>query len=246
MAKTNVANINWTNIIIAVILIAGLLGAIVYLVPKPSSGNTITVTGNFQTTVPPDQAVVYAQVQTRSMSTDDAKNNNSNVSDAVLTALMKAGIESKDIETQGYSISPEYDWTNNGQVFKGYVATNSIKITTKNFNDAGKIVDAAVDAGATINTINFELSNAKQNEYKASALANASTDAKNKAQAIATGLGKSLGNVVSVSTSDYGYVPYPIYRAGAPTTVDVKEVATNLPSGSVDITATVSVSYEIA
>lgn len=245
MAKQKVQQVNWTTIAVVAILVLGFLFAIYYLYPKESSDKTISVTGNAQMQVAPDRVVVYAQVLTRSRdSAEEAKNLNSQLSDAVMAALLKAGVNRSDIETSSFSVYPEYDWIQDqGQVLKGYAASNSMKITIADFENAGKIVDAVVNNGGLISYINYELSTQKMNEYKAQALADASKDAKTKAESIAAGLGRSLGEVVSVSASDYNYYPYPIYRAEAG--ADLKQVSTNLPSAKLDVTATVSVTYKI-
>ena len=248
MAKQQM-QVNYTQIAMVLIIVIGFLAAIVYLIPKQGAGNTISVTGTARMTVPPDRAVTYLQVVTRSnASADEAKDQNANVSDAVMTALLKAGVDRKDIETEGFSVYPEYDYVQDrGQVLKGYAATNSMKVTASDFDDIGKIIDASVDAGALVSYINYELSTAKLNEYKVSALANASLDARTKAEAIASGLGKSLGSLASVTASDYNYAPYPLYRAESSAgAADAKQIATNLPPGNIDVTATVQVAYEIA
>ncbi len=236
--------LSWAIVIGALILV---VGAFVLLNNLSTSSNekTISVTGNSQMQVAPDRVVVYAQVLTRSKdSAEEAKDLNSQLSDAVMAALLKAGVNRSDIETSGFSVYPEYDWIQDqGQVLKGYAASNSMKITIADFENAGKIVDAVVNNGGLISYINYELSTQKMNEYKAQALADASKDAKAKAESIAAGLGRSLGEVVSVSASDYNYYPYPIYRAEAG--ADLKQVSTNLPSAKLDVTATVSVTYKI-
>jgi len=246
MAKQKIQQINWTTITIVAVLIVGFLLAIYWLYPRESQERTISVTGNSEMNVQPDRVVVYAQILTRSKdSAEEAKNLNSQITDAVLGALANAGVSKNEIETYGFSLYPEYDWIQDqGQVLKGYVATTTLKVTSADFSNAGKIVDAVGDNGGLINSINYELSNEKMNEYKASALAEASKDAKNKAESIATGLGKSLGDIVSVSASEYNYIPYPLYRVEAGT--DAKQIATNLPSAKVQVTATVSVVYKVA
>jgi uncharacterized protein YggE len=248
MAKQAIQSMNWTTIAVVLLVILGFLAAIMYLVPKSSSDKTISVTGTAMKSVPPDKVVIYLQVQTRSnTSANEAKDLNANISDAVLTSLLKVGVDRNSIETSGFSVGPEYDWTQDkGQVLKGYLATNSMTVTLTDFNNAGKVVDAGVNAGALVNYINYDLSVSKQNEYKALVLADASKDAKTKAESIASGLSKSLGDLVSVSSSDYNYMPYPIYRAEAGVaSSDAKQVATNLPAANLDVTATVSVVYQI-
>ena len=113
------------------------------------------------------------------------------------------------------------------------------------FDNAGKMVDAVVDSGALVSYINFELSLEKQNEYKKTVLADAARDAKSKAEALASGFGKRVGKLVSVSSSDYNYAPYRLYAMAEGIAADAKQAATNLPSKTLEVTATVSARYEI-
>jgi uncharacterized protein YggE len=253
MAKTS--QIDYTIIIAAIIVVGGLLLGAAYLFPKQGNERTISVTGTAQTSVLPDRAIVYVQVVTRSnTSATEAKDMNANISNAVMAALLKTGVNSSDIETQGFTVGEEYNYPPvdvtipypiKSNETTTYVATNSMMVTISNFDNVGKIVDAAVNSGALISYINYDLSLSKQNEYKAAVLANASQDAKANAQAIVAGLGKSLGDLVSVSTSGYNYAPYPIYSAASAPGVDVKQIATNLPPSKIDITASVDVTYNV-
>ncbi len=239
--------LNITAIVVVLIVIIGAIVGIVLLKSGSVSEQTVSASGNYQKGVAPDQVVVYVLVQTKdNVSADNAKNENARISDNVMTALIKTGLEKKDIETESYSINPEYDWSSGSQKLIDYVASNTLKVTTKDFSNAGEIVDGAVNAGALINNINFELSNEKSNEYKATALAEASKDAKMKAESIAAGLGKKLGKLVSVSASDYNYMPYPIYaRAEMAGSTDAMKVATDINPQNVDISASATVVYEI-
>ncbi len=113
---------------------------------------------------------------------------------------------------------------------------------------AGEVIDAGVDKGAKVSYINFELSIAEQNKYKAQALELATQDAKTKAEAIASGLGKKLGKVVSVSSSDWGYSPWSLYRADVMTesAEEAKSAVTDIQPGEQSVTASVSVVYKIS
>jgi len=240
---------NYTAIIVTVLVVIGALICVWLLLGRmPATGNTVSATGTADMSVAPDEAIVYLLIETRDVSADTAKNENSKVSDDVLTALIKVGIDRKDIETQYFNIYPEYDWSNGTQTLKDYVASNSLKVTSKDFTNVGKIVDAAVGKGALVNSIDFDLSTAKSNEYKKQILSQAAQDAKAKASAIAEGLGKKLGNLVSVSASDYNYMPYPIFArsdmmvSGA---AEAKQAVTDIQPHNLDITASVSVAYAI-
>ena len=237
--------LNLTAIIVAVVVIVGVLAGVFLLLSKGNE-TTVSANGNFQMKVAPDEAVVYLLVQTKGATAEAAKNENARISDSVLTSLIKTGIERKDIQTENFNIYPEYDWSNGTQTLIDYAASNNLKVTTTDFNNVGKIVDASVDSGALVSYINFELSNAKNNEFKAVALANASLDGKRKAEAIAAGLGKKIGDLVSVQSSDYNYAPYPLYRSDMVAEgVAVKSVSTNIQPTTLDITATVSVTYKL-
>ncbi len=236
--------LNWTAIIISLIILIGVSGIVYYAVPRQTTENIVDVTGTAQMTVSPDQVVVYAQVLTKAETADAAKNMNAEISEKVLNELKLMGIETKDIETENYNIYQDCEWTQDGQKCKGYAASNSIKIKSKKFDDAGKIVDAVVDSGALVNYINFELSLGKQNEYKKLVLSDAAKDAKSKAEALAGGFGKRVGKLVSVSASDYSYVPYPLF-AMTEASVSAKQAATDLPSKTLEVTATISARYEI-
>ena len=132
-----------------------------------------------------------------------------------------------------------------------YKATHSIKVQldSNKMDDAGTVIDIGVDNGALVSYINFELSLTKQNELKAQALNQATQDARIKAESIASGLGKNLGAVVSVSDSSFDYYPWPIYRndvAYGTGIAEAKEaISTNINPGQQEVSARVSVTYKI-
>ena len=237
------SNLNLTAIIIVALIVGGILLTIFYVFPK-SSNRVIEIVGNAQFSAKPDKASVYIQVQTNATTAEEAKNANAKIYDNTLSALKTLGIYSSDIETENYNIYPNCIYTQEGQKCNGFIVSNAIKINTMNFDILGKIVDTAIDNGALINYINFDLSNEKSNAYKADALRLASEDAKKKAEAVALGQGKSVGELVSISVNEYNYLPVPIYSAESGGSV--KQAVTNIQPKNLDITATVTVKYEIA
>lgn len=238
--------VNWNAIIILSILVAGILIGF-YLYNWSNSGKTVTASGTSTLTVSPDKVSVYFMIETRNYSAQTAKNDNAQISADVTNALVNAGIKREDIETESFNLYPEYDWTSEKQELKGYVASNSLKVSSKNFNDAGQIVDAAVNAGALINGINFELTDEKEKEYKETVLAQASSDAKAKAEAVVSGLGRNLGSLVSASAPEYNIMPYVYYTAGvsAEGNLIAKQAATNIQPKNMEISASVTIVYRI-
>ncbi|MEK6875463.1 MAG: SIMPL domain-containing protein [Nanoarchaeota archaeon] len=237
-----------TLIIVAGIVILGLLIFSGFSNISPSN----TVTGNGQANIKavPDLVGVYFNVQTTGSTSEIATDKNSEIVDNLITELVKQGFERKDIQTTNFNVYPEYNWNSGLQTIKGYKATHSIKVqmSTSDASEIGEVIDAGVDAGAGISYINFELSQEKQNEYKAQALKAAAEDAKIKAQSIAEGLGKRLGSLVSTSDSDFNYSPWRLYEAQGGVAMDAaeaKQATTNIQPGNQDIYASVTATYKL-
>lgn len=148
-------------------------------VKKPS----ITLEGTGKVKVVPDIAVVILGVITEGTELSAVQQENAEKIQSVIHALARVGVDSKDIETESYSILPQYDFIEGRQVFKGYRVTNTLKTTLSNTEEVGRVIDAAVASGANIvNDVRFVVSNPTR--YYKIALSNAIEDAVNKARSI--------------------------------------------------------------
>jgi len=202
---------NKTWIGLALLAVAILVVAFVIYDKLPSSGGrTLNAQGVATISSLPDEVSVLVNIEVLKDTAEEAKDENSRISENVQSFLRVAGIT--DIETMNYNIYEEFDWTDDGRESLGYKATNMLKVKTKDFDLIGKIIDISINAGATnINSVNFELSEEKQAELKREALAKASADARLKAEGMAAGLGAKLGKIMSISDSSYNYRPYPMF-----------------------------------
>ena len=239
-----------TIVIMAGIVAIGLLGFLIYTNLAPI--NTVSGDGMATIKAVPDLISVYFNVDTTGTTSKIATDKNSEIVDKLITDLIKQGFERDEIQTTGFNVYPDYDYSSGGNpILKGYKATHSItvKMPSSDSDKIGDVVDAGVTAGAGISYINFELSQEKQNEYKAQALKAAAEDAKIKAGSIAEGLGKKLGRLVSTSESSFNYYPWNIYESrGGVATMDapeVKSAITNIVPGEQDITANVRATFKI-
>jgi uncharacterized protein YggE len=240
-------------VVAGTIVILALLGAFMFysLIPSGLKGNTITVSGNSNIKVSPDLVSIYFNVETNGSTSKEANDANAKVVDDLLTSLIKLGFERSDLETMSFNIYEDQRWENNKYKSYGYKASHQIRVvmSTSETSKIGDVVDAGVDAGALLQWINFELSNDKQNEYKAQALKEAGQDAKTKATAIAEGLGKKLGDIVSISTSDWGYSPWNLYTSSyggmREDAVAAKSLTTNIQPGTQEVTGYITVVYKI-
>jgi len=239
-----------TLIISVSIIILALIG-VYFIGQQMPSSKTISVTGESTQKVMPDLVGIYFTIETSAKTSQEAKDKNAEIVDKVITDLLKQGLERKDIVTENFNIYPDYSWDNNKQTLNGYKATHSIRVelSSNQSDKIGNIIDAGANAGALISYIDFELSTEKQNQYKADALKAAAQDARIKAESVASGLGKKLGEIVSTSDSSFDYYPWRLYdnsMSGAGGTVtEAKAATTNIQPGDKDISARINVIYKI-
>jgi len=232
-----------TFIIIAIIILIA--------VKNPLTTNTINVEGSATIDAMPNLVGIYFYVETSGDTTSEASQANSEIVEELKNSLISLGIDEEKIITQNYNVYPDYDWVNNQRVEKGYKATHSIKveISTQETEKIGQIIDAGTQAGAGINYINFELTSELQNQYKAEAMQLAAEDARMKAEAIAQGLDKKVGRLVSVSTSNFGYSPWNVYSARGIALEDeaqeAKVATTSIQPGEQEISGQITAIFKL-
>lgn len=237
------------TLIISVVVLLVVFGGLAFVksIIAPGS-NTVSATGESKIKVVPDVTSVYFFVETKDKSAEIAKNTNNVLYNKVTSVLIASGIDGKDITTEQFSVNENFEWDGTQNIRTGFIAQHYAKVNLNDVDKAGKVIDAVVDNGARINYINFELSQEKQNSYKTDALKLATEDARNKAEAIASGLGKNLGSLVSVQTDEFNYNPWSIYAArdsGIMEKTIAKEAVTNLNPSEKEVTARVVVIYKI-
>lgn len=208
--------------------------------------NTISVSGQGKAITQPDKSEIYAKINTEGSTATAAKDANSKLSEQVIKALNNKGVQKKDIETAYYYLSKKQEWseTERKLIDRGYEVNHQLKITTRNLDNVGDLIDTAVNAGANgVDSVSFGLTEEKQKEVNKEALSMASKNAEDKAEAITESIGVSLGKLVTISESNFNYIPYMIQgaqfekAAGAP--------ATEILPQTLEITASVNLIYEI-
>lgn len=207
------------------------------------SGPQVMTTGYSEISATPDLISVYVNIEGRDMDIQKAQEKSLNISDKFLLELEQLGIPEDDIELSNYNTYEDYDWQT-GKT-KGYVASQQMIIRIKDFNKTILVIRAATNSDALVSGINFELSSSRQNEYKAAALKEAGKDARIKADALAEGLGKSVGRLVSVQSQDFNYYPYPYFSRDemAVGNSGAEKALADMSPQDLDVSASVSATY---
>ena len=245
-------SIKITLIISAVVILVALLLVFVIFSLAPVSGNTVTVQGVSSMKAMPDLISVNFLIQTRGNTSAEAKDANSIILNKIVDSLVAQGFSKEDLQTVNFNIYPDYLWVRDKQVDNGFIAYHYVKIElpSEDSEKLTSVVDAGVNAGAGVSSIDFELTQESQNKYKAQALELASQDANVKAEAVAKGFNKDVGKLVSVQVNSYNYYPWNVYSAGAmedsaQSAASVKEVASNIQPSEQEISASVSATFQI-
>ncbi len=160
----------------------------------------ITVSGHAELKSKPDVAYLTVSVTTQSRDQEKAAQDNATRTTALLDALRKAGVADKDIQTQSYTLEPQYDYNANPPVLTGFQAVNTVQITIHDLTKAGLLIDKSISAGATqAGDLSFDLLDRKGLERQA--LADAVRDAAAKAGAMTDAAGMGLGRLLSLTES---------------------------------------------
>ncbi|OGD52726.1 hypothetical protein A3K81_00605 [Candidatus Bathyarchaeota archaeon RBG_13_60_20] len=205
---------------------------------------TLSLSGSGSASATANEATVTLGAQTEDYSASVAIGMNADIMDAVITALKAEGLTDDDIQTVSYSVYPRYDWTEGGQLFRGYTVTNIVQVTISDLDKVGAVIDAAAEAGANrIDGVSFQLSDAMMNELKLNAYVAAIEDAEAKAGVITETLGITITGVQSVSESSY--VPSRMYTDAVAESAKGSYAPTPILEGSLTVTVSVYIVYLI-
>jgi uncharacterized protein len=204
--------------------------------------NSVSVSATGTIKVMPDIAYVTAGVVTQNKKSAQAQSDNSEAMNALMSALKATGLTEDDIDTNGYSVYPMYDYSEDGNgKISAYEVTNTVRIAVRDLTCVGEIIDIAAESGANTNySIEFTLED--EDAHYNEALTKAMEEAKGKADTLAAAGEFSIGGVLQVSEGSYSYSPMYEYAAADEAKADS---ATPVSAGELEVTATVTVVYSI-
>jgi uncharacterized protein YggE len=245
----------WLGIIGLVVVVLGVVGlascgteGTAVIGGSNSQQTGLWVNGEGKVIVVPDVAVLTLGIESQETSVSVAQVKASEAMDKVMAALKAQGIKDKDIQTQYFSINQVTNWNNNKEEVTGYRVSNSLTVKVHEVTKAGEVIDAVVAAGGDmtrVNGINFTVD--EPADYFVQARELAITHATTKAKEIAKKAGFSLGKITYITENSNNYgMQYRNYALSDSTmAVPTITVATPVSIGSLELTATVQIAYEI-
>lgn len=109
----------------------------------------VTVSATAEARRAPDIATLTTGVVTQATDARTAMRPNAQRMQAVVGAIHAAGIATKDVQTSGVSLNPDYHYAaDRAPRIKGYAASNTVAVTVRDIARLGTILDALVAVGA--------------------------------------------------------------------------------------------------
>ena len=219
--------------------------------PAPVSGQreaSVIVSGEGQSALAPDMAVISLAVMREADTAAAAMTDNNAAMKQVLDALKSAGIEARDLQTSGLSITPVYRNTETPGAppkppeITGYQVTNQLTVKVRDLSKLGSLLDQAVKLGVNEGG-NISFLNDKPEPAIAEARKKAVADAAAKAKTLAEAAGVSLGRIIEISENTVRPMPQTMYRASM--MKEMSDAAVPVEGGENSYSVTVNITYAI-
>lgn len=214
--------------------------------PAPSADSDtrqVTVLGSGEVQGAPDTLNVNASIEFIAPDVTGAMNQTSDRQQAVINALVDAGVEREDISTSEVSLQPQFSGApDDPQAIVGYRASNSIDIKIRQLDAASQALALIVSSGGDatrINSVNYSIEDDSQ--LVRDARTRAFNDAKERAEQYAQLSGMDLGTVVSISEAQGPTPPIPF-----PGGRGAEMAAVPLEPGQQTVGFTVTVVWELS
>lgn len=211
----------------------------------------ITINGTGEVVAAPDMAIVSSGVVTDGNTAREALTANTEAMAALIEVLRGAGIEARDIQTSGFSVQPNYVYSNERDEsgyqrppkIVGYRVSNNVSVRVRDLEILGTVLDRAVTVGAnTISGISFAV--AETGELMDDARKAAVADAIARAELLTGAAGVGLGKIRMISEQG-GARPQPVLMERLAMAADAA-APVPVEAGELTFSVTVSIQWEIA
>lgn len=224
-------------------MVASLIFGVFYYSAQSTvtTNDTLSVTGSTKTHVTSDQGKLTLSIS-RTASMDKLADGYSGIArDLVLVnnLLKKESVATEEIVISPVSMSQMYDQNNNNEI--KYQLTQTITIQINDVQKITKIsqsIPSLVAQGAIVSVQSLEYYYSKLPDLRVSLLSEAVKDAKARAEKIAEGSGRGVGNVQSVSSG--------VVQVLSPNSVDVSDYGSYDTSNiEKDVMVTIKASFRL-
>lgn len=226
-------------------------------VQEQARQRVITVTGEAEVRVVPDEVILTLGVETSNADLETAKAQNDVVIQRLMTVAGDAGIEPKYVQTDYIGIEPRYRDSYDRKDFLGYFVRKNVVITMKDMTKFETVLSRSLELGANyVHSVEFRTTELRKHRDEARALAIKA--AQEKAAALAGELGQSIGKPITITENQSnwwsGYSSWWGYRWSNSASQNVVQNAAGsgvtlsdgtLAPGQIAVNASVTVEFEL-
>jgi uncharacterized protein YggE len=215
----------------------------------------ITVTGDAEVRVTPDEVILTLGVETWNVDLNIAKTENDQRTQKIVDVVKKHKIEAKNIQTDYISIEPRYKERYEHNKFIGYFVRKSIVITLRDTSKFEAVLSGVLEAGANyVHGVQFRTTELRK--YRDEARSLAIKAAYEKANDLAKELGQKVGRPYKIMENPSGWWSWynawwgSRWRGGMAQNViqnaaSPSESGSSIALGQIKVNAKVTVSFEL-
>lgn len=224
--------------------------------PADGSSRSIIVSESGRAEAEPDLAILHVGVVETGDDAATVRDGLATRSTELKEALLDYGIPEDDVSTTRYDIRERVDrrrMEEEGtdpsspeavEEYTYYEGTYTFRVEVHDVDQAGEVVDVAVDTGADdVGRIEFTLSDERREELREEALEEAIENARTEANFVAEQVDASVVEVTLIDSS--GGQVSPVHERVALDAAATPEPATEFQPDDVTVTASVRVEYEM-
>jgi uncharacterized protein YggE len=213
--------------------------------PEP---RLITVTGEAEVLVVPDEVVFDLTVQNINREMRLARTQTDEQLKKVLELTRRYRVDPKDVQTDYIKLEPRYRGNDESRTFIGYAVRKDLVFTLRDVSRAEELLSEVMESGITrVNAVRFQTS--QMRKYRDEARALAIRAAQEKATALTAEIGQKIGKAYSIeeettpSRSLYSQNSMANYAGSSGD--DAANSEGTLSLGQIKVTARVTVRFEL-
>lgn len=222
---------------------------------------SITVSGIGEIEIAPDQAEFSFEVSTINKDLQIAKRTNDEAVAKTIEITRRFSVLPQNVQTALITVQKKYEsirgaksrvFNDEGEevgkkIFVGYEVSKTVKVKLTDISNFEEFFAEALKTGITaVNGVTFGSSKLRAMRDKARDMAIKA--AKEKAQAMASALGQTIGKAIKISEGTLGTQTHPFYTAtanAAATAGNFNERLATFAAGAIKIEAQVTVSFQL-
>lgn len=206
--------------------------------PSTVIQRVLNVTGSGKVSIPTTITQVNLGVEVSGKTAQEVQAEVARRFQAVVDFLKSRQV--RKLQTTGIRLNPRYDYNNNERSLIGYTGVNlvSFEVDTE---QAGDILDAAVEAGATrIDSVGFIATESAIAQAQQQAIQQAVQDAQQQADAALNALNLDAEEIIGININD-AQPPQPLFRQAASFAADeAVRASTPVEGGEQEVNAGVT------